>query len=168
MSCPHQMLSKVDNENLQNLDTFSNCDFKYDLVCPDGWTFYSRTQKCYRVFPIYLPWQAARDKCRELAPDMKGDLASIPDQKTQNFISSLYYSFNYYRRGVWIGGMKKSDGQWGWSDGSRFSFKYWQGRSNGKPKRRGSVIQLFRYGWEDQTGKSRFNPICQQLPMSSK
>ena len=114
-------------------------------------------------------WQESRDKCRELAPHMKGDLASIQDEKTQNFISSLHYSFNYHQDPVWIGGWKQLlPGQWSWSDGSSFTFKFWQGSSDGKPKSGGSVIQLYGHGWEAQSGKSRYQPICQQLSMSSK
>ena len=66
--------------------------------CGAGWTYFRRTGGCYRVFAtpghlVGVAWSRARSSC--LAQG--GDLASVTDQTTNDFLARLTHHH------VWIG-----------------------------------------------------------------
>ena len=95
--------------------------------------------RCYRHFDkqyydpltIRLPWTAARSTCRS---HHNGDLASIQDLKTNNFVARVAPGF------VWIGASRGS-GRWQWSDGSPWHYTNW---AHGQPGNEMYVAMTWR------------------------
>ena len=58
-------------------------------ACAAGWTLFPATGRCYKYYPLKKLWPDARDFCAREAPGGGGDLVSIPDQATNDFIASL-------------------------------------------------------------------------------
>ena len=94
-----------------------------DDKCAPGWTFLAHTKKCYKYFESVtaVTWAEARHLCQTVVTDNTGDLVSVPDQITNNFL------FNEFllgvTKGVFLGGHRDSkDGPWKWSDGSSWSW----------------------------------------------
>ena len=89
----------------------------YFLDCPNGFTYYPHTRKCYQFFDESPTWQEARKKCISEG----GDLASVPDQKTNDFLLSIS------PKGSLIGGYMKTDSldSWTWTDGTTWTFTNW-------------------------------------------
>ena len=96
-------------------------------VCPSGWPYFN--WNCYKYFEETLSWKEARDHCMNNG----GDLASVPDQKTNNFLLTLISSRAF------IGGTRNSSGQWSWTDGSPFTFTHW---APGNPSGDGKVLEM--------------------------
>ena len=101
----------------------------------------------------------ARAECRE---EHEGDLASVPDQDTNNFLASLTTSR------VWIGGHDSDqEGTWAWSDGTPWDFQNW---ASGEPGNHNNVTdQDYLYInyqsaglWDDAGTEFRTGFICQQ------
>ena len=83
--------------------------------CPDGWTHFKHTNKCYIFIDEKLEWEAARESCVEKS----GDLASAPDEQTNKFLTSIT------SKKALIGGKKDENGNWSWLDGSPWLFQSW-------------------------------------------
>ena len=113
-------------------------------VCQFGWSYYSSTTKCYKVFKTSLNWAVARAECQK----SNAELASIVNHDENAFISNLAGASS---AGIWIGGLKLI-GRWTWSDGTAWSYTNW---SPGEPNnQRGSEanVHLHRSGsgqWND-------------------
>ena len=108
------------------------------------------------MVPSGKDWNGARAHCQGQGPS--GDLASIPDQETNEFISSLLPDAG----GYWIGGTDAaSEGAWQWSDGTPWSYTSW---GRGEPNNDGGQHYLVtaNYGrWADAAlGDQRWF-ICQ-------
>ena len=85
-----------------------------------GWKFLNHTKKCYKHFTSSVSWAEARHLCQYNFPNKKGDLASVPDQVTNDFLDKILSGVT---KGVLIGGYKDPvNGQWKWSDGTPFSW----------------------------------------------
>ena len=81
------------------------------LDCPPSSIFYGN--KCYKLVTEALAWDNAQEKC-ELEG---GNLASIPDQDTNEFLISM---MDFNPDGfVWVGGRP----DWQWADGTPFTYK---------------------------------------------
>ena len=99
--------------------------------CLAGWT--QHTNKCYKFFSAKKQWTEARNECQvqvqvsaSWKSGYKGDLASVPDMATNNFLASLESTEE-----AWIGATDaKNEGHWRWSDGTRMSFTNW---ADGEP-----------------------------------
>ena len=107
---------------------------------------------CYKYTDRAYPWTEARDFCVENG----GDLASIPDQETNDFLFSIISSRAF------IGGiLDSSSGAWTWSDGTLFSFTKW--KSN-QPSGDGPVQEMFEDGtWNDLPTSGYPRPaLCQK------
>ena len=102
--------------------------------CPGGWSLFAR--RCYKYFNTPVDtWLEARDLCIT----MGGDLASVPNQETNDFLVSKI------RSPAFVGGMKL--GNWTWSDGSAFTYTNW---GNGQPSGDGAVFEItFGQDWTD-------------------
>ena len=68
-----------------------------------------------------LSWAEARRTCQAAAPQ-GGDLASAPDEATNDFLASLTSDH------VWLGGRRSEAGAWAWSDGAPWGWESWQPR----------------------------------------
>ena len=79
--------------------------------CPDGWKYFSRTMSCYKVESGSQSWDQARTACQQF----NADLASIPDEATNTFLTTLTTGSS------WIGGYFDQE-LWKWSDGSTWSY----------------------------------------------
>ena len=91
-----------------------------DDECASGWKFLNHTKKCYKHFNSPVFWEEARHLCQNKVPNKDGDLASVPDKITNDFLNEI---LNGISRGVLIGGYKDSvNGQWKWSDGTPFTW----------------------------------------------
>ena len=55
--------------------------------CADGWTCSYHNGLCYKYQSTKLPWTEARAHCQGLSAG--GDLASVPDQATNDFLTTL-------------------------------------------------------------------------------
>ena len=115
------------------------------LECPSGFTYYPHTHKCYKFIREQLNWKECEAKCNTFG----GNLASIHDLKTNDFLFSLMPT------NAFIGGYKKSDGKWYWTDGSPMDYTHWY---TGQPDNRKGVenyIEIFySYGksyWNDMS-----------------
>ena len=97
-------------------------------VCPYGWTEYEPWNKCFRFFATKTSWLKAQTDCRNNG----GDLASIEDQATNDFITGTILGNvpdSYHQ--VFIGGWQfKEKGysadHWAWVDGIKmFGYSNW-------------------------------------------
>ena len=114
---------------------------QYTYFHSDGWTYYIGTKSYYIRIPESAgPWNVIRTNlCQNL---FGGDLASIPDAETCDFLKPLITG------GTWVGGYKTGD-TWMWTDGTPFNFSNWY---SGKPdngvnirigKNGGSEVKFF-------------------------
>ena len=80
--------------------------------CKPDWTFNYHNEKCYKLVNEHgeLPYYTAVSSCTDI--DASSELASIHDEKTNNFIKTL-------ARGekIWLGAERK-DNIFTWADGS--------------------------------------------------
>ena len=74
--------------------------------------------KWYKVVLEKKTWHAARDKCKS----MGGQLATIPDAPTWEFVKGLLSGGGK----VWLGATDEAtEGKWLWSDGTQLTFTDW-------------------------------------------
>ena len=67
-------------------------------LCLANWTYFAHSNKCYKKSDDQpQDIEVARRSCKSLG----GELASIPDEETNNFIATQFTS-----KGLWIGGQK--------------------------------------------------------------
>ena len=88
-------------------------------VCPAGWLEYGPQNKCFRFFGTKTSWLKAQSDCRNNG----GDLASIEDQATNDFVSgTVLAGLSDFQ--VFIGGWQYEENgygadKWAWVDGVR-------------------------------------------------
>ena len=84
-------------------------------TCATGYQFYG--SQCYKFVSERISWTDAEAAC--IAEG--GNLASIPDQETNDFLTSLTEIY------AWVGGRRLEAGQnvWGWTDGTEWSYTNW-------------------------------------------
>ena len=104
-----------------------------------------------------MSWAAARSVCAE----HQGDLASVPDQITNDFLSSLSTA------SAWLGGSAAdSEGGWTWSDGTPWGHTNWS-PGHGQPHNQAGdqdylVLEQSSGLWYDEGNPEQF--ICQYEP----
>ena len=97
--------------------------------CSPGWTYFPNTGRCYKHFPESRTWADARSFCLSVSL-ANGDLASIPDQATNDFLTTLSADKS------WIGATDAaSEGSWTWTDGTHWGYESWL---EGEPNNGGS------------------------------
>ena len=87
-------------------------------------------------------WNGARAYCQGTSG---GDLASIPDQETNEVVSNLLSGSGVY----WLGGTDAaSEGAWQWADGTPWGFTNWR---SGQPDNEDGQHYLVTYNglWAD-------------------
>ena len=142
------------------------------MTCAPGWTFFPHTGKCYQHVEksSFVTHTAAEKACESISPvestgRIIGDLASVPDDATYNFLSAL--SGN---KSVWVGGKGNLNNvnDWSWSDGTKWNFTAWL---PGEPSKGWNEIYLQmnkkwygNIGWNDIRENGQrvvFGSICQ-------
>ena len=99
---------------------------------------------------------------------IQGNLASIPDAVTNNFIESLVNGET-----IWLGGFRLEDGKnvWGWTDGSAWGYTNWK---SGEPNDSSGTedFAMMNYGthpkgsWNDGKIVENYGFICQSKDLS--
>ena len=128
------------------------------LGCPDGWTHFPHNGHCYKYQSTKLNWNEARSFCQTDAPG-KGDLASIHDKATNDFLQTLTTEYSF------LGGTDEgSEGVWRWSDGSPWDYENWSpGQPDNAAGRQPYALKYSTGKWDD--GYAGANPfICQSTP----
>ena len=95
--------------------------------------------------------------CQIAAPyDKEGDLASVGDHFTNTFLSTITSKY------VWIGGLRDENGDWNWSDGTRWRYNAW---APGQPNDANQNRIAFNFEtpgkWNDVDTNSEKSFICQ-------
>ena len=125
---------------------FFHCFFFIYFIfsaCAYGWMHFSNG--CYKHFPNGKSWKRARCSCKFSAPDNDGDLASVPNQETNDFLSKLATG------NFWVGGYRNTFNEWSWSDGTPWTFESW---SKGQPDdNRGYEDYVGFVDWNGEKGK---------------
>ena len=86
-----------------------------------------------------------------------GDLASIPDQTTTDFLKEKIA----FIQGTWVGGFKDiATGVWKWMDGTPFSYDNWAVK---QPNGDGNHIELQPWNkmWNDLEEYTEKHYLCQ-------
>jgi len=132
--------------------------------CGFGWEFNQDNQKCYAYVGEKKTWEDGQKYCIQRAPNPFGDLASAPDKKTNQFISSVSVNKN----SGWIGGFKNENNkneEWTWSDGSRWGFTSWaKGEPNNAWWEENRLMTNWKNGlgkWNDAKAKEKELFFCQ-------
>ena len=73
----------------------------------------------YTLVEKGLSWSEAEEYCVQHG----GHLASAGSAEEQNFL--IKFAEKTSRGNIWIGGYLSEDGSWRWTDGSKFSFEWW-------------------------------------------
>ena len=121
----------------------------------EGWFYLSHTNKYYKLFNTpddIKAWNKGRDVCKSQC--VYGDLASVPDQTTMNFINGIQSD------SVWIGGQCKSE-SWSWSDGTVWNYTNWHSQIDMSQYTSGVAIRLYYGEWDIITKSFRQYFICQ-------
>ena len=106
-------------------------------------------------------WNNARRSCQ----DNIADLASITDEATNIFLTSLT------KKRSWIGGYLDSNKKWKWTDGSTWGYTNWYpGEPNNLGGKQDKLIFNPRGNgkWDDENEKLKFSFICQKKLENSK
>ena len=128
------------------------------VTCDSGWTLSASTGRCYKMVTSRISWAEARAHCQGLGTN--GDLASIPDQETNELVYSLISDAGKY----WVGGTDAaSEGAWQWSDGTPWGYSNWRG---GEPNNKGGsehhlFIRASDGKWADDSETDDHFFICQ-------
>ena len=75
---------------------------------------------CFKYFSTPMAWEDARSFCQDSSPHSGGDLASVPDDDTNNFLFTIIQNAD-----VWIGGYRNENQDWVWSDGTPWEYESW-------------------------------------------
>ncbi len=130
----------------------------------------------YEAFltPGGITWPAAESNAEALG----GHLASIHSLDEDNFVFSLVSGTAFWEAqitgkpreyGPWIGGVKLSDGDWSWSDGTPFNYTNWAANEPDNDQGVENNIQFFGHTiantWNDENGDNDYpTPIAVSLP----
>lgn len=76
----------------------------------------------YKTFDYGMTWKNAKKYCEALG----GHLAAITTEEEQQFIAESVEKKK--KNSYWLGGYKKSNGEWAWITGETFSYTNWSSR----------------------------------------
>uniref|UniRef100_A0A669E7A1 C-type lectin domain-containing protein n=1 Tax=Oreochromis niloticus TaxID=8128 RepID=A0A669E7A1_ORENI len=124
------------------------CSDKFQFICYDGenmWTLI--------CFFTSVTWTQAQNYCRQHHTDLASGLNQIYSEKFKNLQNSKASKVN-----LWIGLFRDS---WRWSDGSNFSFRYWDMDSfnDGLNNRKCATTLLERSGRWSSAGCDQRKPF---------
>ncbi|XP_042256838.1 galactose-specific lectin nattectin-like isoform X1 [Thunnus maccoyii] len=93
---------------------------KRPIYCPSGWSRFRG--RCFRYMPRAMNWADAEKKCQS----MNANLASVHNIEEYHEIQRLILTATNVYKKAWIGGSDaQKEGDWQWSDGSRFIDLNW-------------------------------------------
>ena len=127
-------------------------------VCENDFVSYSATGDCYKYFPHLLSWDDARAYCQDNVPYNVGDLASIPDAGTNDFLQTLIQDAY-----IWVGGLRDESSSWTWSDGTPWGYSAW---FEGQPNNGGGVQSHLAFNfyssgkWNDEQKDNLNGFVC--------
>ena len=121
-------------------------------VCSQGWTYFPGTGRCYKYHSERKKWKDARSTCQS-DPAGTGELASIPDQATNDFLKSLPSVVSF----AWVGGTDSdnqgthdsSEGNWKWSDGTVWGYESWGSGQPSDTNSRNDYLAFNAGSWND-------------------
>eukprot|EP00118_Oscarella_pearsei_P019823 m.212910 g.212910 ORF g.212910 m.212910 type:complete len:524 (+) comp39780_c0_seq4:3132-4703(+) len=124
--------------------------------CPNGYTYITKTQRCYKVFNSRRNWPDARRQCQNDG----GDLVSFKNQEEYE----LFQNLNTLTGPYWIGFNDISqEGKWEWSDNTPVTFTKWdQGEPNNRDDEDCTHTHDGNPGssWNDRECGGLFNYAC--------
>ena len=129
----------------KNVKTVNDLYGRQECSSLGRYSYLSHTNKCYKFFNGKASWTAARTSCAAKG----GELASVPDKTTNDFLITLTTLPS------WVGGYRLIEGQdiWGWTDGYAFDYSNWASRHQAKENGRQKYILLNIEGglgkWDD-------------------
>ncbi|KHJ96109.1 lectin C-type domain protein [Oesophagostomum dentatum] len=92
--------------------------------CQSEWTYYAKTDSCYKHF-----LNAAFDQAEDVCKSIGGHLTSIHSEEENTFVLSLTHMGVEYKNEkqlTWIGLMKSNTNNlWNWVDGSALDYVNW-------------------------------------------
>lgn len=118
----------------------------------------------YKVYPEWMTWQQARDRCLTLG----GRLAVVRDRDTNDFLTGLVRDAK--KEEAWLGATDEvKEGKWVWVDGSAMVYTNWDTAVQQPDNKDGAehylILRAGVFGkWSDQPNIStQFTPgfICQ-------
>jgi len=116
------------------LQYFSTCQLK----CEEGWEHFKN--KCYKNYSPennqnYISWVDANFNCNY----QRGQLASIPNEETNNFMKNVSAT-NRTLIGGFATGQGPNPDLWTWTDGTPWSYMNW---APGRPNNFGGPLQEY-------------------------
>jgi hypothetical protein len=103
----------------------------------------------YKVVLEKKSWHAARDKCK----DMGGQLVTIPDAQTWEFVKGLTTA------SVWLGASDEvTEGVWKWVDGTPVSFTSWFTAQPDNARSIEHFLATYKGRWNDVPKSGEFLP----------
>ena len=131
-------------------------------ACSPGWSYFPNTGRCYKHFPESRIWVNARSFCLTVV-QTNGDLASIPDQATNEFLTTLSTDKSY------IGASDaETEGTWKWTDGTPWSFENWGPGQPSGPQNFATVNYNGVGLWDDEYENVPRPYFCQYDPGKCK
>ena len=120
--------------------------------------YFAWHDKCYILNTDELSFSDAQTECEK---EYGGNLASIPDQYTQDFIEAILDDVG--TSNAWIGG-EYVDGSWTWLDGTKFNFDLNIDGDNEAPDNGDIALHIYVDGndeWGDDQPDDLQDYICQ-------
>ncbi|XP_019212316.1 macrophage mannose receptor 1-like [Oreochromis niloticus] len=126
------------------------CSDKFQFICYDETM---KDNKTFHLIETSVTWTQAQNYCRQHHTDLASGLNQIYSEKFKNLQNSKASKVN-----LWIGLFRDS---WRWSDGSNFSFRYWDMDSfnDGLNNRKCATTLLERSGRWSSAGCDQRKPF---------
>ena len=146
--------------NVLSINIFSDClapGYKEEeSECIAGWTYFPHTNRCYKHFSENKNWADARTFCLSFN-ESKGDLVSIPDQFTNDFLTTLSSSRS------WIGASDAVyEGDWRWNDGTAWRYESWTANEPNNAGHDQNYALINHLGhWNDEYASAELPFFCQ-------
>ncbi|CAJ0599377.1 unnamed protein product [Cylicocyclus nassatus] len=120
-------IEQISRSSVQSLGSHLN---RSDAACPgrceSGWTYFDKTDACYKTF-FWKPFYEAESICRNVG----AHLTSIHNADENHFVADLAMSglkIDDSNKGTWIG-LRRADylnsEKWLWTDGTEVGFLAW-------------------------------------------
>ncbi|XP_013886511.1 galactose-specific lectin nattectin [Austrofundulus limnaeus] len=127
-------------------------------TCPSGWT--QRDKHCYLFVRGQVDWATAERACIAYG----GNLASFHSRAEYDFLRTVVYRATGSNPRTWVGASDAvKDGNWLWSDGSRFSSVSWGAGEPNNAGGREDCMEINRNGGDyinDERCTTTLNFIC--------
>ena len=121
----------------------------------DDWETYNgddQSLKCFKYFPSQQYATTAEKDCQALG----GHLASIHSLEEKKFIDKMVSD------DFWIGGVDvNKNGQWGWTDGSKWDYTYWMSNQPNGEEYYLIVAGKPKWDWRDWEFNNKKSYVCQ-------